>query len=29
MLDKKYKFAFCISKIDEQAMCESQFTWSF
>ena len=25
MLDKKYNFACCISKIDEKAMCEFKF----
>ena len=29
MLDKKYNFTFCISKIDEDAICELQFTCCF
>ena len=29
MLDKKYNYALCISKIDEKAICEFQFACSF
>ena len=29
MLDKKCKFLLCLSKIDEEAMCELQFTYFF
>ena len=29
MLDKKCNFALCVSQIDEEAMCEFQFSCSF
>ena len=29
MLDEQRNFALCISKIDDEAMCEFQFAYSF